>query len=70
MANFHETAEALARWRDAERRLDDVPPETAEAEELQAEAAAMRDQYKRLTEAPAAIDSVTQGGPANAEAMA
>lgn len=70
MANFHETADALARWRDAERRLDDAPPGTAEAEELQAEAAALRDQYKRLTEAPGAIDSVTRGDPGNAEAMA
>lgn len=50
MANYIETADILARWRDVERRLEQVQEGTPEAEELQAEAAALRDEMRRMTE--------------------
>lgn len=50
MANYNQTADVLARWRDVERRLEQVQEGTPEAEELQAEAAALRDEMRRTTE--------------------
>jgi hypothetical protein len=51
MARYIRTAEVLARWREVERRLSAVQDGTPEAEELQAEAATLREEMKRLTEA-------------------
>jgi hypothetical protein len=50
MANYIETADVLARWRDVERRLEQAEPGTPEAERLQAEAAGLRDEMRRATE--------------------
>jgi hypothetical protein len=50
MANFIQTADVLARWRDVERRLEQAEPGTLEAEQLQAEAAELRDEMRRATE--------------------
>lgn len=41
-------ASVLDKWRDVERRLADCPPGSDAAEDLQAEAAALRDEYQRL----------------------
>ena len=49
MANFGETADVLARWREVERQLAAVEDGSPEAERLQGEAAELRDQTKRLT---------------------
>ena len=38
----------LEMWRDIERQLTEVAEESAEAEELQADAARLRDEYQRL----------------------
>lgn len=51
MARYIQTADVLARWREVERRLVEVQDGTPEAEELQAEAATLREEMKRLTEA-------------------
>ena len=51
MANFIQTADVLARWRDVERRLEQAEPGTLKAEQLQAEAAELRDEMRRATEA-------------------
>ena len=40
----------LAMWRDVERDLQATEPGSHEAESLQAEAARLRDEYKRLTD--------------------
>ena len=45
-----QTADVLARWREVERRLDEARDGTPEAEELQAEAAALREEMRHLTE--------------------
>ena len=50
MANYMQTADVLARWREVERRLDEARDGTPEAEELQAEAAALREEMRHLTE--------------------
>jgi hypothetical protein len=49
MANHVQTASLLARWREVERQLDEVIPGTPEEEDLQAEAAALRQEVERLT---------------------
>lgn len=41
----------LAMWRDVERRLDTVSPGSDEEEQLHADAARLRDEYRRLIEA-------------------
>jgi hypothetical protein len=41
-------ASVLDKWREVERRLADCPPGSDAAEDLQAEAAALRDEYQRL----------------------
>lgn len=69
MANLHETADILARWRDAERRLDETQPGTPEAESLQAEVSALRDAYQQLMEQPGAEPS-GRSDPSNAGAIA
>jgi hypothetical protein len=51
MANYMQTADVLARWREIERRLEEVQDGTPEAEELQALAAALREEMRRLTQA-------------------
>jgi hypothetical protein len=50
MANYMQTADVLARWREVERRLEEVQEGTPEAEDLQAQAAALREEMRRLTE--------------------
>jgi hypothetical protein len=50
MANYIQAADVLARWREVERRLEQVQDGTPEAEELQAQAAALREEMRRLTE--------------------
>ena len=45
-------ATALAQWREIERRLQDVDDGTPEAEQLQAEAAELRELVQRLTSPP------------------
>ena len=50
VANYMETADVLARWREVERRLEAAQDGTPEAELLQAEAAALREEMRRLTE--------------------
>jgi hypothetical protein len=47
-------ATALAQWREIERRLQDVDDGTPEAEQLQAEAAELRELVQRLTSPPTA----------------
>lgn len=54
MANYMQAADILARWREVERRLDEVQDGTPEAEELQAQAADLREEMRRLTETPEA----------------
>jgi hypothetical protein len=44
-----EAARVLDRWRDVERQLGGVRPDSSEVEELQLEAARLRDEYQRLT---------------------
>jgi hypothetical protein len=51
MAKYIRTADVLARWREVERRLSENEDGTPEAEELQAEAASLREEMKRLTDA-------------------
>jgi hypothetical protein len=51
MANYMQTADVLARWREVERQLKEVQDGSPEAEELQAQAAALREEMRRLTEA-------------------
>ena len=41
----------LAKWREVERQLADVPVDYPEAEVLQAEAAKLRDEYQALVRA-------------------
>ena len=41
----------LAMWRDVERELASADPGSHEAEDLEAEAARLRDEYQRLIEA-------------------
>lgn len=43
-----EAAIVLEMWRDVERKLAGVPIDSEEAEELQAEAARLRNEYQRL----------------------
>ena len=43
-----EAAIVLEMWRDIERRLARVPNDSEEAEELQSEAARLRNEYQRL----------------------
>jgi hypothetical protein len=50
MANYMQAADVLARWREVERRLEEVQDGTPEAEELQAQAAGLREEMRRLTE--------------------
>jgi hypothetical protein len=40
----------LAMWREVERQLMHVEPDSAEAEALQSDAALLRDEYQRLVE--------------------
>jgi hypothetical protein len=40
----------LTMWRDAERRLAELPPSSPEAEAMQAEIKLLRDEYQRLVE--------------------
>jgi hypothetical protein len=49
MANHSETAAVLAEWRRVERLLDAAVDGTPEAEDLQAEAARLRDEIRELT---------------------
>ena len=49
MANYTQAADVLARWRDVERELEAVEPGTPEAELLQSEAAALRQEMRRIT---------------------
>jgi hypothetical protein len=49
-------AEILAEWREAERRVADAEPDSAEAAEAQALASALRDEYQR------AYDETTRRG--------
>jgi hypothetical protein len=55
MANYNETAAVLAEWREVERRLEEAAEGTPEAEHLQAEAARLRDEIRRLTSTPAPL---------------
>ena len=41
-------ASVLDKWREVERRLAECPPGSDAAEDLQAEAATLRDEYQRL----------------------
>jgi hypothetical protein len=41
----------LALWRDVERELASAPPGSHRAEELEADAARLRDEYQRLIQA-------------------
>jgi hypothetical protein len=50
MANYTQTADVLARWREVERQLELVEDGSPEAEQLQAEAAALREEMRRATE--------------------
>ena len=49
-----EAAIVLEMWREVERALEAVAPDSAEAEHLHSEAARLRDEYQRLV--VAAID--------------
>ncbi len=66
MANYMQTADVLARWRDVERRLADVQDGTPEAEELQAEALTLREEMRRLTESSPVVAPATSASQARA----
>jgi hypothetical protein len=44
----HDAEAVLARWREVERELAEAAPGSREEERLQAEAAALRDEYQRV----------------------
>ena len=48
MTYRQEAEKVLAVWREVERALNQAEPESAEAEELQAEALRLRDKYRTL----------------------
>jgi hypothetical protein len=47
----------LANWREAERQLADLRPDSATADLLRAESARLRDEYQALIEAARSADS-------------
>ena len=48
MQQVPEAEAVLAMWREVERRLRSVPPESQESEALQADVSLLRDEYHRL----------------------
>ena len=64
MPHHSEAALVLDRWRDVERQLAGVRPGSSEVEELQAEAARLRDEYQRLTAAQTQHGTTTMPEPA------
>ena len=61
MANYSETASVLARWRAVERELAEAEDGSPEMEQLQAEAARLRDEVRRLTNPEATAAAVNPG---------
>ena len=64
MSHQSEAALVLERWRDVERQLAGVRPGSSEVEELQAEAARLRDEYQQLTAAQTQRGTTTIQEPA------
>jgi hypothetical protein len=56
---YEDAATILARWREVERLLESADSGSDEAEELAAEAAALRERLRRATEPEAAGDLVS-----------
>ena len=51
MSNQQAAETLLAAWREAERELERATPESADAEDLQAEVARLHDRYQQLVAA-------------------
>lgn len=64
MTHQSEAALVLERWRYVERQLAGFRPGSSEVEELEAEAARLRDEYQRLTAAQTQRGTTTMPEPA------
>jgi hypothetical protein len=64
MPHYSEATQVLDRWRDVERQLAGFRPGSAEVEELEAEAARLRDEYQRLAAAQTQPGTTTLPEPA------